>query len=240
MKKYKVYNDQRNYKLEDIEFRIVYSGRKTLGISVLPDSSVIVRAPFRASLKTITGIVHEKAGWIIRHRDNYRQKESIRLNGRLAAGEHQLFRGREYKLDIISSEKSFVRFGENRIEMGLENYQDQESVRKLLYKGFRAEASRVFPEMLSRILKLHEARMFRPTGLALRSMKSRWGSCSARGKITLSTELIKLPDIHIEYVIVHELCHLRHHNHGKEFYSLLSELLPGWEKTRSELRGFIH
>jgi hypothetical protein len=71
-------------------------------------------------------------------------------------------------------------------------------------------------------------------------MKSRWGSCSKKGIITLSTELIKLPDIYIEYVIIHELCHLKHHNHGKEYYNLLSELFPAWKNVRKDLRGYIH
>ena len=82
--------------------------------------------------------------------------------------------------------------------------------------------------------------MFKPTGLVIRTMKSRWGSCSRKGIITLSTELIKLPDIYIEYVIIHELCHLKHHNHGKEYYILLSELFPDWKKVRKDLREYIH
>ena len=69
---------------------------------------------------------------------------------------------------------------------------------------------------------------------------TRWGSCSRKGLITLSTELIKLPDIYIEYVIIHELCHLKHHNHGKEYYNLLSELFPDWKKVRKDLREYIH
>ena len=93
--------------------------------------------------------------------------------------------------------------------------------------------------MLSKALKTHENQMFKPTGLIIRSMKSRWGSCSRKGIITLSTELIKLPDIYIEYVIIHELCHLKHHNHGKEYYNLLSELFPDWKKVRKDLRGNI-
>jgi predicted metal-dependent hydrolase len=71
-------------------------------------------------------------------------------------------------------------------------------------------------------------------------MRSRWGSCSKQGKITLSTELIKLPDIFLEYVIIHELCHLKHHNHGKEYYKLLSELFPDWKIVRKGLRDYIH
>jgi predicted metal-dependent hydrolase len=89
------------------------------------------------------------------------------------------------------------------------------------------------------MIEKYEDQMFKPTGLVIRTMKRRWGSCSTRGKITLSTELIKLPDLYIEYVIVHELCHLRHHNHGAGYYKLLSELFPEWRFVRKELRKYI-
>jgi predicted metal-dependent hydrolase len=231
---------QQTYKLQDIEFRIVYSRRRTLGISVLPDSTVIVRAPFRASLKTISRIVHEKADWIIKHRDGYRQKDIRKLNSSFTSGESQLFRGKELIMRISESKKPFIHFNESTIELGLENPADASSVKKLIYKGYKEEALRVYPEILGVLLKTHVNQMFKPTGLTIRSMKSRWGSCSKHGKITLSTELIKLPDIYIEYVVIHELCHLKHHNHGKEYYKLLSELFPDWKKVRKGLRDYIH
>jgi predicted metal-dependent hydrolase len=117
---------------------------------------------------------------------------------------------------------------------------NKEAIKRLLYKGYKTEASKIFPEILGIVLKTHENQMFNPTGLVIRSMKSRWGSCSKKGIITLSTELIKLPDIYIKYVIIHELCHLKHHNHGKEYYKLLSELFPDWKKVRKDLREYIH
>lgn len=232
--------EQQIYRYQDIEFRIVYSRRRTLGISVLPDSSVIVRAPYRASLKTISRIVQEKADWIIKHRDEYRKKDIRKLNSSFISGETQLFRGKELVLQISESKKQFIRFNENTIELGIENPSDPLTVKRLIYKGYMAEALRVFPEKLATTLKIHENQSFKPTGLTIRSMRSRWGSCSKQGKITLSTELIKLPDIFMEYVIIHELCHLKHHNHGKEYYKLLSELFPDWKMVRKGLRDYVH
>lgn len=235
-----MHKDQQIYKSDGIEFRIVYSKRRTLGISILPDSSVVVRAPYRASLKTITRIVREKAAWIIKHRDSYRHKEIRRLNSSFETGEKQLFRGEECLLYVLQSKKSFVFINENTIEVGVNNTEDKDAIKRLLYKGYKTEAAKIFPEMMGTILKIHEKQNFKPTGLLIRSMKSRWGSCSRKGMITLSTELIKLPDVFIEYVIIHELCHLNHHNHGKDYYKLLSELIPDWKKVRKDLREYIH
>jgi predicted metal-dependent hydrolase len=230
--------DQRSHNIEGIEFKVIYSGRRSIGISVLPDSSVIVRAPYLSSLKTIGRIVQQKADWIIKHIDNYKQRGNKRLNGLYASGEIHLFRGKESVLQIEKTNRSYIRFSDHTIELGLDKTDDPMAVKDLLYKGYKSEALIVFPELLSMVLKKLESQVFNPTGLVIRSMKSRWGSCSKKGTITLSTELIKLPDKYLEYVIIHELCHLKHHNHGKEYYDLLSELFPGWKQVRKDLKEY--
>ncbi len=231
--------DQRIHKIEDIEFKIIYSKRRTIGISVLPDSSVFVRVPYLTSLKTVTRIVNEKYGWVLKHRDNYRRQNKSLLSRTYTNGETHLFRGNEYSLRIEKSGRSYCRFYDNIIELGTDNIDNKDNIKKLLYKGYKNEALTLFPVLVSKVLSENENQMFKPTGLVIRKMKRRWGSCSNKGVITLSTELIKLSDLFIEYVIIHELCHLKHHNHGPNFYKLLSEVSPEWKKARKELRKYI-
>ena len=138
-----MYKEQQTSQFHNIEYRIVYSRRRTLGISVLPDSSVIVRVPYRTPAKTISRIVHEKSAWIIKHLDSYAQKEKRKLNSKLIDGEKQLFRGRECVLQILQSKKPVVRFTDNRIEVGLDKVDDQSAVRKLLYLGYKTEALKI-------------------------------------------------------------------------------------------------
>jgi hypothetical protein len=230
---------QTSHNLDGIEFTVVYSRRRTLGIGVLPDSSVVVRVPYLTTLKTINRIVQEKSAWIIKHRDNYRQRDTIKQVRQYINGESHLFRGNESLLKIERSEKSYIRFCENRIEMGLGKTDEPGAIKKLLYTGYKNEAVTVFPELLRRALEKDKNHIFKPERLIIRTMKRRWGSCSNKGVITLSTELIKLPDIYIEYVIMHELCHLIHHNHGAGYYKLLSEQFPGWKMARKELRKYL-
>jgi hypothetical protein len=224
--------------LDGIEFTVLYSGRRTLGISVLPDSTVIVRVPYLTSQKTISRIVKEKSSWIIKHRDRYPAKKSSLIKS-YTNGEIHLFRGNECILRIEKSSRPFIRFIDGSIELGLDRTEDSKAAKLLLYKGYKNEALEVFPRMLNLALKNHDAQSFKPAGLIIRTMKRRWGSCSNKGIITLSTELIKLPDRFIEYVIVHELCHLKQHNHSAKYYKLLSELFPDWKQVRKELREYI-
>jgi predicted metal-dependent hydrolase len=225
--------------IPDLEFKVIYSKRRSLGISVLPDSSVIVRVPYRTSDKTINRIVSEKASWIIKHRDRYSKQDNSKLNRLYAEGEIHLFRGMESVLKIEKSNKSYIRFYDGTIELGLLKFNDAKSIKSLLYKGYKNEAVILFPVILTTMLKKYEYQMFKPEALVIRTMKRRWGSCSNKGIITLSTELIKLPDLYIEYVVIHELCHLKHHNHSARYYNLLSELFPEWKAVRTELRKYI-
>jgi predicted metal-dependent hydrolase len=230
---------QKILKIEDIEFKVIYSGRSTIGISVLPDSSVIVRVPYLTSLKTINRIVTDKYSWVLKHRNNYRKLDNSSRNKSYTPGEMHLFRGLESQLKIEESSKPYVNFIDHTIELGIEKPDDPKSIRTLLYKGYKNEAVNHFPKLMSKVLSEHENQMFKPTGLIIRTMKRRWGSCSNKGIVTLSTELIKLSDLHIEYVIIHELCHLKHHNHGPDFYKLLTEMYPEWKTVRKELRKYI-
>jgi Predicted metal-dependent hydrolase len=231
--------EQKTHKIEDIEFKVIYSRRRSIGISVLPDSSVIVRVPYLTSIKTISRIVNEKYSWVLKHRDNYRKLDNSPAKKSYTSGETHLFHGNQSVLKIEKSGKSYVRFYDNTIELGTEKTDDTPVIRRLLYKGYKAEALKNFPELFNKVLRDHENQMFKPAGLVIRTMKRRWGSCSNKGVITLSTELIKLSDLYIEYVITHELCHLKHHNHGPQFYKLLSEVFPGWKTVRKELRKYI-
>jgi len=142
-------------------------------------------------------------------------------------------------LRVEKSGRSYARFYDSTIELGTDKTDDARLIKRLLYKGYKNEALILFPELMNKVLREHENQMFKPTGLVIRTMKRRWGSCSNKGVITLSTELIKLSDLYIEYVITHELCHLKHHNHGPHFYKLLSEVFPEWKTVRKELRKYI-
>jgi hypothetical protein len=231
--------EEKIHRIDDIEFKVIYSRRRSIGISVLPDSSVIVRVPYLTSFKTISRIVNEKYSWIIKHRDNYRKLDHSSVSKSYITGETHLFHGNQSVLKIEKSEKPYVRFYESIIALGTEKTDDPIAIKQLLYRGYKNEALRYFPESFNKVLSENENQSFKPTGLVIRTMKRRWGSCSNKGIITLSTELIKLSDLYIEYVIIHELCHLKHHNHGPQFYKLLSEVFPEWKTVRKELRKYI-
>lgn len=225
--------------IDSIEFKVIYSARKSLGISVLTDGTVIVRVPFRTSDKSIYRIVREKSSWIIRHRDKFRELNKTKKIKTFTHGSLHSYRGNSLRLNIAESANQYVKFNGESIEAGIKQGASEITIKRVLQRAYRKEAERLLPEMFYNIIERYRSFDFNPTGLRIRTMKRRWGSCSNKGRITLNSELIKLDDRLTEYVIIHELCHLKHHNHGPRYYDLLSQICPGWKEMRKEIKKSI-
>ena len=223
---------------EKIDFKIVYSKRRTLGISILPDATVIVRAPYRTSRAAIERLIANKQIWINKHVENIKKRIETSPPLSFLNGSLHLFKGNNMELNIFESKKRFVKFNDKTIDIGLEKPEDEIVVRKILKQAYKTEAEKVLPEMFYETINTYKNYNFKPAELVIKTMKRQWGSCSTKNKITLNSELIKLNEKYIRYVIIHELCHLQHHNHGKLFYKLLSEFYIDWKTIRKEMRMF--
>ena len=221
-----------------MNFEIKYSKRRTLGISILPDATVVVRAPYRTSQAAIEHLIADKRTWINKHVENINKRIQTSPPLSFTNGSLHLFKGNKLELNISESKKRFVRFNDKIIDIGLEKPENEIIVRKILKQAYKIEAEKVLPEMFYEIINSYKNYNFKPAELVIKTMKRRWGSCSTKNKITLNSELIKLDGKYIRYVIIHELCHLQHHNHGKLFYKLLSEFYNDWKTIRKEMRMF--
>ena len=105
----------------------------------------------------------------------------------------------------------------------------------MLDAWYLSHAKRVFAERLAACYPRVEGLGIPFPSLAIRDMKARWGSCSAKGRLTLNRRLIHVPKDLMDYVILHELCHLKEYNHGPAFYALLERVLPDWKARRQKL-----
>jgi predicted metal-dependent hydrolase len=225
--------------MEDLNYNIVFSNRRSISIQLSPEKGILLRAPFNTSIKSIEKFVQAKSGWIRKHIDDYSEITRINHSKKYIDGEMHLFMGKEKILRITEAVKPFVSQYDNIIEVGLKGKDNNEKVKSFLDRWYRQKAFEVFSEKLQEILSKYSDHDFTPSKFSVRQLKSRWGSCTSKGNITISSELIKLDEIFSEYVIIHELCHLKQHNHGKEYYRLLGELVPEYKLIRKELRKYI-
>ncbi len=223
----------------EIKYRVIFSRRRTISLIVNPVSGVTVRAPYRTSMRTIEALVSKKSAWISKHLEN--KNNNIRLNpgGVIKHGDTMLFMGMDIPVQISSGERNTLKFNGEQFEVTLNANADPELLNGMFRTWYRKVAGSKLTIRFGELLEKYSAYGFRPSGLKIRSLKSRWGSCSRNGSITLNSELIKLDEIYIDHVIVHELCHLMHHNHGNGFHSLMHEIDPGYLVKRRELKKFI-
>ena len=219
----------------EIVYAVEFCRRKTLEISVMPDSAVQVRAPQGAKLEAIAQKVQKKAPWIVEKQDWFAKFPKAPPPRQYLGGETHLYLGRRYRLKIEKGEERLVKIDGGFIRVISADVRPA-TVKKILDEWLRERAKVQFE-------KVFQACMVRfspssaPVRLQIRDMKTRWGSLSKGGILTLNIKLIAAPKECIEYVVVHELCHLKHVNHDNAFYRLLETRMPDWEKRKQKLEN---
>lgn len=225
------------YGKKTIRFSLGYSQRKTLAISVHPDLSVTVTAPREAKLEQVKQKVRKRAAWILKQQNYFSQFQPQHPPRQFVSGETHYYLGRQYRLKVVESEDESVKLKNGWICVQVAPKDDTQKTEALLNQWMLVRARERFQLSLQKCLeKLRRYEIAEPQ-LRIRKMTKRWGSCAGRGVINLNVELIKAPSHCIDYVVTHELCHLKHPNHGKEFQALLNRVMPDWEMRKKRLES---
>ncbi|TXE13465.1 M48 family metallopeptidase [Algoriphagus aquimarinus] len=220
----------------EINYELSYQERKSLGIRVYPDCRVKVIAPLNTSEENLTAKLREKAPWIIKQQLEFLSYHPLTPPRKYINGETHLYLGRQYKLRIEQAPTNEVKLFRGRL---LVNKKAKSSTKNLLSGWYREKAMEHFEESLKKIVPLFSRHNIHQPELQIRQMPTRWGSCTPKGKVILNPELIKAPKGSIEYVIIHELCHLIHHNHTRAFYTLQETIMPDWKKWKERLEHLL-
>ena len=225
---------------ELIHFRVrARAGRTTqrIAIHVEPEGSILVDAPAQATDAAVLAAVRRRAGWVSRHISDSRQRMAHVLPREHVSGESLLYLGRRYQLKVVIDAEGP---GTARMRGGHIAVRTAECEPALIRSALDAWYGMRAREVLAARLESVAASLKwvrTPPPLRLQPMKRQWGSCSPTGRLTLNPHLVKAPRECIDYVIVHELCHLKEHNHGPRFHRLLDAQMPGWRAVKSRLDG---
>ena len=229
-------NDKITYGTTVIEYGIEYTQRKTLGIYVHPNGSVLLKAPIDADTETIRQKIHHRAAWILRQKRYFESFGTPTTERQYISGESHLYLGRQYMLRVTESNRNTVNYTNNILEI---ECRKKEEAGKVLQKWYTERAKIKIPEYSNHIIEQFSSYNVQPRTISIRKMEKRWGYCTKNGDIYINPKLICAPICCIEYVITHEMCHLIHRNHSKEFYSLLSTMMPHWEKWKTKLERIM-
>ena len=216
------------------EYYLVLQDRKTVALTVQPSLNIILKCPLDYDAEKIERFLKRKWLWLekqIKYFKKYRKKIEKK---EYVSGESFLYLGRQYKLLVKRSKTPEVKLEKGRITIFTKkSIQDKNTNKKLLEKWFEKRISVIFNTRLKEMVKKFDYD-FTPE-LITRKMPKRWGSYLASKKIILNPLLIKASKECIDYIIVHELCHIKYKNHNKHFFKLQESIIPYWKGVKEKL-----
>ncbi|WP_272663541.1 M48 family metallopeptidase [Providencia sp. PROV110] len=206
-------------------------------IKVHPDCRVIVSSPEDADNDAVLSAVKKRGRWIYEQLRDFREQLEFIPSRQYISGESHYYLGKQYLLKVIEAPEQVqgVKLLRGKLEVSVRT-KSAEKVKELLTDWYKARAKETFTKRLDTMLEQALWVEERPS-LRILTMQTQWGSCSPNGRIALNPHLVKAPRECIDYVILHELCHIAEHNHSERFYRLMSQVMPKWEKTKERLDG---
>jgi len=222
---------------EALEFLFQRDHCRTLRLTVKPDGSIRVKAPDSVPMETVLDFVRSRLPWIRAKLSFFQEHHGAAPE--ICDGAEIRYLGRPYTIRAIPSPRSAkATLTRNRLELPCRS-QDNADVQKAFNAWRLALAKDILARRLAR-LDLRARHILeddiRPASLKVRALRRRWGSCSARGQMTLAAQLIELPLPLVDYVICHELCHLRRMDHSPTFHALLRRILPDARDREKAIR----
>ncbi|MCB1586925.1 MAG: M48 family metallopeptidase [Xanthomonadales bacterium] len=203
--------------------------RHSISVKILCRNHLQVNAPFMTSSHVIYNFLESKYSWIKQNQQKAKYQNSPK-EYQYKNGEKFWFLGNSYHLKTQQDNKDDVILTDKEHVV---NYRKEASIKSLLKKWYRQHALEYFSKRAATLRQKFDFPKIK--NIRVRMMKSRWGSCNSRSEITFNVHLIKaVPEV-IDYVILHELCHLIQQNHSKAFYQLQEEINPHWKTQKKQL-----
>jgi hypothetical protein len=202
-------------------------------VVVTRNGELIVRAPYNTPLPFIEHVINRKSLWIIKKLNEAASMPQYETR-KFSEGELFMYLGNQYPLSIIENNKSAVRFVEDTIYISSKAFLNAE---RNIIRWYQTEAYKVLTE---RTEYFSASVNMKPSSIRLSGAKRRWGSCGRKGNINYNWRLIMAPLEILDYIVVHELAHLRHHNHSKQYWNLVFSIMPEYKSRELWLKKNGH
>jgi len=220
----------------ELTYEVVRSRRKTADIIVERDGSILVRAPESISDERIEDMVESKRHWIYKTLAEWRDLNAARVMREYRSGEGFLYLGRAYRLLLVSDQQEPVLLKNGRFCLRREMVEngDVETARA----AFRAYyIARGRARIEQRVSYYAPKVGVSPTAMDVRGLGHRWASCSPSGGLAFHWKCMMAPQSIIDYIIVHELCHMHQTNHTDAFWNEVDKVMPEYRERKEWLRN---
>lgn len=225
------------YGTTNIAFNVIFKNRKTMEISVEPPDIVTVTAPVGTKEEVILEKVKSKGSWIIQKIYYFRHMNYVPIQREFVNGESFMYLGRNYSLQIETD--SNVKRPEVKLFRGkfivTAKDKNEKDIRDAMELWYRERAKKVIEDRVK-----YYSRFFskKPAGIKVKEQKKRWGSCTYKNELLFNWRCIMAKSNALDYIVVHEMCHMCHKNHSKEFWELLASIIPDYEVRKEWLKVY--
>jgi len=205
---------------------------KTASLKV-EDEQVIIVVPHDLTIERVEQIVADKHHWIL-DKIALHQQATPASSKQYVSGEAFPYLGRNYRLKLLTGTYQPLKLVNGRLQLTLRESSIQDYfTRGALIRWYKRNATRKFNEKVSRYAKVVGVK---PNSINIKSFKSRWGSCSAEGDVDFNWVVVMAPNRIVDYIVVHELCHLLHHDHSTKFWNEVERVMPNYQECKEWLK----
>ena len=226
------------YGTKDIEFNVEFKNRKTMSISVEQPKNITVVAPVATSEEEIKEAVKLKGSWIVQKLFEFRNIESKRVNREFVNGESFMYLGRNYSLQIhidrTLQNNSSVKLFRGKFHFNVKE-KDDELIKTAMEAWYREKTE----EQVKKRVKYYQKYFNKqPTAIKVKEQKKRWASCTLNNELLFNWRCVMAKSIALDYIIVHEMCHMYYMNHSQEFWNLVASIMADYEIRKEWLRNY--
>ena len=210
---------------------------KNINLRIRPNMEIYISAPMNLHSDYIENFIRSKEKWIKQVLQKIEEAKQKQLPSQYLSGEKHKYLGKEYELEVKQGNSNRVSLKEGKIILTVISniFENSDEKKKVMEKWYFENAQKVFENAIQKWLEILDESIEK---LSIKPMKSRWGSCNyVKRYINLNTELIKRTQFEIEYVVLHELTHLKYPNHGKGFYRYIENYMPNYKMAEKMLNA---
>ena len=210
---------------------------KNINLRIRPNMEIYISAPMNLHSDYIENFIRSKEKWIKQVLQKIEEAKQNQLPSQYLSGEKHKYLGKEYELEVKRGNSNRVSLKEGKIILTVISniFENSDEKKKVMEKWYFENAQKVFVNTIQKWLEILDESIEK---LSIKPMKSRWGSCNyVKRYINLNTELIKRTQFEIEYVVLHELTHLKYPNHGKGFYRYIENYMPNYKMAEKMLNA---
>ncbi|PCH62804.1 MAG: metal-dependent hydrolase [Gammaproteobacteria bacterium] len=224
-------------RVRDIDYQLLPgSDRKTTDIVIERNGEIVVRSPVDYSPEQVDAVVESKRLWIYRNLAEWRDLNSTAVVREWVNGETFLYLGRSYRLSLVSKQDCDLKLKEGRfcLRRGLID-EGGSAVAKIIFETYYSNKG--LNRIKQRVKFLAAKVGVEPTSVKIKDMSYRWASCSKDDALSFHWKCMMAPPKIIDYIVVHELCHMHHRNHTDAFWNEVDKVMPDYGERKNWLKN---